>query len=113
MKFQKQISIIQKKKMYKLEIPFKQNVSDKNKSRITSRILTKYEQCRLLSTRALQIANNSSIFTDIDKTTVNSLDIAKKEFREKKKFPLSIRRILPNGLVEDFDLDEMIIIDEM
>tara|TARA_B100001027_G_scaffold146594_2_gene102443 strand:- start:1468 stop:1593 length:126 start_codon:yes stop_codon:yes gene_type:complete len=40
------------------------------------------------------------------------LEIAKKEFQEKYNFPLSIRRVLPNGLVEDFDLDEMIIMDD-
>lgn len=99
--------------MYTLDIPptIKKN-DEKQKERITSKILTKYEQCRLISTRALQISNNSSIFTNIDKENVTSLQIAIKEFKEKKNFPLSIRRVLPNGLIEEFDLDEMIIMDD-
>lgn len=80
----------------------------KNKM-ITPPILTKYEFTRLLSTRALQISNNSKIFTEIDSSCVSALDIAKKEFREVLYFPLSIRRKLPNGVIEEYDLKDMII----
>ena len=99
--------------MYSLVIPMKEKKKEIKTKRITSNILTKYEKCRLLSTRALQISNNSAIFTEIDSSLkFSALEIAKKEFQEKYNFPLSIRRVLPNGLVEDFDLDEMIIMDD-
>lgn len=77
--------------------------------RITPLILTKYEYTRLLSTRALQISNDSPIFTSLDSSCISALDIAKKEFSERNHFPLSVRRVLPNGLVEEFDIKDMII----
>lgn len=76
---------------------------------ITPPILTKYEYTRLIGTRALQISNNSMIFTELDDSCNSALDIAKKEFREIYNFPLSIRRILPNGNVEEYHLKDLIV----
>ena len=76
---------------------------------ITAPVMTKYEYTSLLATRSLQISNNSKIYTELDENkSMSALEIAKKELRE-KKFPLSLRRRLPNGQIEDFCLDQMII----
>jgi len=76
---------------------------------ITSAVMTKYEYTSLLATRSLQISNNSKIYTELDKNkSMSALEIAKKELQE-KKFPLSLRRKLPNGKTEEFHLDQMII----
>jgi DNA-directed RNA polymerase I, II, and III subunit RPABC2 len=81
-----------------------------NTTKITTKYLTKYEKTRLLSIRALQIANNSEIFTSIDDSIHNSLDIAKKEFEEKIYFPIAIQRRLPSGKIETFRLEEMTVV---
>ena len=76
--------------------------------KLTRNIISKYEKTRIIATRALQIENNSAIFTDISSLDEKDpISIAMKEYDE-KKLPLGIRRILPNGNVEDFFLQDMI-----
>jgi DNA-directed RNA polymerases I, II, and III subunit RPABC2 len=76
---------------------------DKSK-RITTRFLTKYERARVLGTRALQISMNAPVMVDIGGET-DPLQIARKELLE-KKIPMIIRRYLPDGSYEDWNLDE-------
>lgn len=90
--------------MKKLELHFP-SMNTNHDEKITSKFLTKYEKTRLISTRALQIANNSQIFTEVG-DLVNAKDIARKEFEE-GTIPLSIRRILPNGNIEEFSVNEI------
>lgn len=73
-------------------------------NRITSRYLTKYEKARVLGTRALQISMNAPVMVDIAGET-DPLQIARKELLE-KKIPMIIRRYLPDGSYEDWNLDE-------
>ena len=69
---------------------------------MTRNILSKYEKTRLIATRASQIENNSDIFTDISSLEEKDpISIAIKEYND-KTLPLGIRRVLPNGDVEDF-----------
>ena len=81
-------------------------VIDKAK-RITTRYMTKYERARVLGTRALQISMNAPVMVDIDNET-DPLKIAMKELRD-RKIPMIIRRYLPDGSYEDWNLDELII----
>ena len=76
---------------------------DKSK-RITTRFLTKYERARVLGSRALQISMNAPVMVDIGGET-DPLQIARKELLE-KKIPMIIRRYLPDGSYEDWNLDE-------
>lgn len=75
--------------------------------RITTRYMTKYERARVLGTRALQISMNAPVMVDIGNET-DPLKIAMKELRE-RKIPMIIRRYLPNGSYEDWNIDELII----
>jgi DNA-directed RNA polymerase I, II, and III subunit RPABC2 len=76
----------------------------------TFNYLTKYEQCFLLGTRIQQIMNGSPIFIDTNKLThVNPTNIAYQELIE-KKIPFKIKRTLPNGNIEKWDLEDLIIL---
>eukprot|EP01064_Diplonema_japonicum_P003388 TRINITY_DN12193_c0_g2_i1.p1 TRINITY_DN12193_c0_g2~~TRINITY_DN12193_c0_g2_i1.p1 ORF type:complete len:166 (+),score=29.84 TRINITY_DN12193_c0_g2_i1:55-498(+) len=75
--------------------------------RITTRFLTKYERARVLGTRALQISMGAPIKVELEGET-DPLIIASKELRE-KKVPIIIRRNLPDGTVEDWPIDELVI----
>lgn len=58
----------------------------------------------MLGTRALQISMNAPVMVDIAGET-DPLQIARKELLE-KKIPMIIRRYLPDGSYEDWNLDE-------
>jgi DNA-directed RNA polymerase I, II, and III subunit RPABC2 len=75
--------------------------------RVTTRYMTKYERSRVLGTRALQISMNAPVMVDIAGET-DPLKIAGKELRE-RKIPMIIRRYLPDGSYEDWNLDELYI----
>ena len=79
----------------------------KGDDRTTTRFMTKYEKARVLGTRALQISMNAPIFVDLNDET-DPLEIAMKELKE-KKIPFIIRRRLPNGSYEDWQVSELII----
>lgn len=74
----------------------------------TRNILTKYEKAKIISNRAEQIQRNAPIYVDVDRKKMSPIDIAIKELDE-RKLPFMIQRKLPNGLVEYFRLDDMII----
>lgn len=76
-------------------------------ARITTRYMTKYEKARVLGTRALQISMNAPVMVDIAGET-DPLKIARKELTE-RKIPMIIRRYLPNGTYEDWNIDELMI----
>lgn len=74
-------------------------------TRITSNILTKYEKARILGFRALQLAMNAkSTLKNVKET--DCLKIATLELYE-KKIPLMIQRHLPDGIIENWYIDEM------
>ena len=75
--------------------------------RVTTRYITKYERARVLGTRALQISMNAPVMVSIDGET-DPLKIAGKELRA-RKIPMIIRRYLPDGAFEDWNLDELYI----
>lgn len=57
--------------------------------------LTKYEKCKIISTRATQIANGAKILVKHDDLH-DPIDIALREFYA-GIIPISIKRALPNG----------------
>lgn len=75
--------------------------------RITLPYLTKYEKARILGARALQISMGAPILVDLEGET-DSLEIASKELKE-RVIPIIIRRYLPSGNYEDWELAEMVI----
>jgi len=69
--------------------------------------MTKYERARILGTRALQISMGAPILVELEGET-DPLVIAQKELRE-KKIPITVRRYLPDGSYEDWNVDDLII----
>ncbi|GIX86970.1 DNA-directed RNA polymerases I, II, and III subunit RPABC2 [Caerostris extrusa] len=81
----------------------------KHQKRTTTPFMTKYEMARILGTRALQIAMNAPVNVELEGET-DALQIAMKELKE-GKIPICIRRYLPDGSYEDWDADELIIVE--
>lgn len=77
--------------------------------RITTRYMTKYERARILGTRALQIAMCAPVLVEPEGET-DPLQIAMKELKA-RKIPITIRRYLPDGSFEDWNIDELVIVD--
>ena len=77
------------------------------KERETSRFLTKYEKAKILGERAIQISNGAKVMVEVEKGVWDPMIIAEKELRE-KKIEYIVRRYLPDGSYEDWDLNELI-----
>ncbi len=77
-------------------------------------ILTKYERQFLLGYRVQQIVNGSIVLIDVEKLKkekkeINVRMIAEQELLE-KKIPFKIKRKLPNGTIEIWDIEDLMII---
>ncbi|CAM8899627.1 unnamed protein product [Rhodiola kirilowii] len=81
-----------------------ENESDPNIWRPVKK-LTRYERARILATRALQISMNAPVLVDMPDET-DALAFAMKEFQE-GLIPLTIRRQMPDGSYEDWDVAEL------
>lgn len=77
------------------------------KDRLTSRFLTKFEKARVIGERAIQISNNAEVKVEVPEGVWDPLKIAEKELKE-HKIPFVIRRFLPDGEYEDWDVNELI-----
>ena len=77
------------------------------KDRRTSRFLTKFERARVIGERAIQISNNADVHVEVPEGMWDPLKIAEKELKE-RKIPFVIRRYLPNGEYEDWEVNELI-----
>jgi DNA-directed RNA polymerase I, II, and III subunit RPABC2 len=75
------------------------------KERKTIPILSKYERTRIVGERAIQISMGAPPLVEVGNLE-NPADIAEKELRE-KKIPYIIKRVLPNGIVELWSVDEL------
>lgn len=62
--------------------------------------LTRFEKARITGARALQISFGAPLMIKADVKARSSISLAIEEL-EKKALPISIRRILPNGLYQD------------
>lgn len=71
-----------------------------------SEIMSRLEECEVVSIRAAQIESGSPIFTDIG-FLIDPLEIARKEIKD-KRCPLSIiRHIIPDVLAEKWAVNEL------
>jgi len=71
--------------------------------------LTKYEKARVLGQRAKQIETGSKPFVKVNENIIDSYVIAELELRE-KKIPFIIKRPIPNGAFEYWNLKDLEII---
>ena len=76
------------------------------RERITKPFMNKYEKAKVLGTRAMQISRNAPIFVKLQAQDSDPLLIAEKELRE-RKIPFVIRRHLPDGKYEDWEVSEL------
>ena len=71
--------------------------------------LTKYEKARVLGERAKQLNSGAKPVIDVDNTVIDGYLIALKELEE-KKIPFIIKRPLPNGGCEYWNISDLEII---
>ena len=76
----------------------------------TMPIMTRYEKAKIIGLRATQINAGSEILIDIPDNIIDGITIAKMEL-EQKKIPFIVRRPLPNGKSEYWDINDLEILE--
>lgn len=66
--------------------------------------LTRFERARIIGARSLQLSLGAPTLVDSSKKFNDTISIAVAEL-DLKVLPISIRRILPNGLYQDIPID--------
>ncbi len=66
--------------------------------------LTRFERARIIGARSLQLSLGAPILVDSTKRFNDTISIAVAEL-DAKVLPISIRRILPNGLYQDIPIE--------
>jgi DNA-directed RNA polymerase I, II, and III subunit RPABC2 len=73
-------------------------------------IMTRYERAKILGFRATQINSGADILIDIPDNIIDGITIARMELQQ-KKIPFIVRRPLPNGKSEYWDINDLEIIE--
>jgi DNA-directed RNA polymerase I, II, and III subunit RPABC2 len=74
----------------------------------TIAFLTKYERTRVLAERTEELNANAPPYIDLSETPMlDNYHIAMKEL-ENKLLPFIVRRVLPNGVSEYWDLNDLL-----
>ncbi len=68
--------------------------------------LTRFERARITGARALQLSLGAPTLIKAPESANTSILLAMEEVKE-KALPISIRRVLPNGLYQDIPVDWM------
>ncbi len=87
-----------------MEFKLKEVFSEENKILIGPVRLTRFEKARITGARSLQLSLGAPTLHKIPNELTDTILIAKYEL-DKKTLPISIRRILPNGLFQDIPID--------
>ena len=105
--FHPQIKQINSQELQKL-IKIKKNedgiINDENHKTIP--ILTRYEKSKIIGLRAKQINSGSELFIKAPANIIDGIALAKMELKD-KKIPFIIRRPLPNGKNEYWDINDL------
>ncbi len=93
-------------KTYDADVEFRlKEIPPKNNEILIGPVrLTRFEKARITGARSLQLSLGAPILTKIPPEFTDTIMIAKYEL-EKKTLPISIRRILPNGLYQDIPIE--------
>jgi DNA-directed RNA polymerases I, II, and III subunit RPABC2 len=86
------------------EFKLKEIFSKDNKIIIGPPRLTRFEKARITGARSLQLSLGAPTLCKIPAELNDTIMIAKYEL-DRKTLPISIRRILPNGLYQDIPID--------
>ena len=79
-------------------------IDDEN--HITIPILTRYEKAKIIGIRAKQINSGAELFIDAPANIIDGITLAKMELNE-KKIPFIVRRPLPDGKNEYWDINDL------
>ncbi len=106
---QAKMDIPKEKKEYNIydaetDFKLKEIFSNDGKILIGPPRLTRFEKARITGARSLQLSLGAPTFIKIPLELTDTIMIAKYEL-DKKTLPISIRRILPNGLYQDIPID--------
>ena len=82
----------------------KMNIEKKEKKTVP--YLTKFEKAKIIGLRLQQLAYNAE--PKVDTTNLNDINEIVKEELKQKKLPFIIRRGLPNGTYEDWNIEEFL-----
>ena len=89
-----------------VEFELKEIISNENKVLIGLPRLTRFERARITGARSLQLSLGAPSLIRVSNDIRNSISLATAEL-DLKALPISIRRILPNGLYQDIPIDWM------
>lgn len=100
------IKAVEEYNIYDAETEFKlkEVFSKDNKIIIGPPRLTRFEKARITGARSLQLSLGAPTLSQIPIDLTDTILIAKYEL-DKKTLPISIRRVLPNGLYQDIPID--------
>lgn len=79
-------------------------INDENHKTIP--ILTRYEKSKIIGLRATQINSGSELFIKVPANIIDGITLATMELKQ-KKIPFIIRRPLPNGTNEYWDIKDL------
>ena len=100
----KNINNAEMEAMTKIKRDTNDKIIDENHTTIP--IMTRYEKAKILGIRASQINSGADIFIDIPSNIIDGITIARMEL-EKKAIPFIIRRNLPNGKSEYWNIEDL------
>lgn len=83
-------------------------ITDENHTTIP--IMTRYEKAKILGLRSSQINSGADVFIEVPPGIIDGITIANMEL-EAKKIPFIIRRPLPNGKSEYWNIQDLEILD--
>ena len=86
------------------EFKLEELISKENKILIGPVRLTRFEKARITGARSLQLSLGAPTLCKIPSEMTDTIIIAKYEL-DKKALPISIRRILPNGIYQDIPIE--------
>lgn len=82
----------------------------KDEKHTTIPIMTRYEKAKILGLRSSQINSGADVFIEVPPGIIDGITIAKMEL-EAKKIPFIIRRPLPDGKSEYWNIQDLEILD--
>jgi DNA-directed RNA polymerase subunit K/omega len=100
----KQINNQELQSLIKINRNEKGLIDDENHKTIP--ILTRYEKSKIIGLRAKQINGGSDLFINAPANIIDGITLANMEL-DQKKLPFVIRRPLPNGTNEYWDINDL------
>ena len=85
----------------------KEFIEAKQRIKVGSIFITRYEKARIIGARALQISFQAPVLIEVPEGVHNPIKIAELELR-KKVLPITVRRHLPGGVYQDIPISWLV-----